>query len=681
MRLLPPFFARVFVGRERVLGVVFLAGFWAAQAQGQAPTEGFASDAAPKKASVQASLETQRSARTWFFSIPPPRGIICDRNGLPLANVRVGAHLGLSFPRPLQWGDGQVLEYVRSEAAEISKVLGRSITVNAESALRHYRGRPLLPWICVQNLSPEEEGKIRAAKREGWLLQPYYVRNYPNGFLASHVLGYVGRMGGFREGAVENNESLWPDVEGRDGIEKTFDAQLRGESGQLNVTYNGEGMKASEQVSIRPMPGKHVVTTLDLELQRLCEKALASKAKRGAIVMMDPQTGDILAMASWPCYNPNRFEVEYNALNGNPNQPLIPRAFRAAYHPGSTFKCFVGLAGLSSGKLTPEEEYEGPPTFRIGNDEKKNWKKEHVGILNFAQALEQSCNTWFYQVGLKLGAEVIVDYANQLGMGERTGIPLPDEASGFIPTDEYMRRVKKERLNGGNLANLAIGQGDTEVTPLQMAQAMSVIANGGVLYQARLVRQIQDVTGEVVNGYPVRERRRIEIPPEAMGALRQGMVWVVNGSKGTAHAARLDKVTVAGKTGTAQWGKKPNERTAAWFAGFAPAEGPRVAFAALYEGEANDNDVHGGTNAAPMIGMVLREYFKDAEKAKPVKPRDAEGREIDLPMTPPVAVKAELAEPVAEKEEERVPAQPTKKVSFFKRLFGRAPKDLQVPTE
>jgi dihydroneopterin aldolase len=177
---------------------------------------------------------------------------------------------------------------------------------------------------------------------------------------------------------------------------------------------------------------------------------------------------------------------------------------------------------------------------------------------------------------------------------------------------------------GGQLAMLAIGQGATEITPMQMAQAMSVIGNGGKLYQSRLVQQVQDITGEVTSAYSVRVRRQVEIPPATLAALRSGMTQVVTGSRGTAHQAKVDKVTVAGKTGTAQW---RNNATVAWFAGFAPAEGPRLAFAVVYEGDPNRNDVHGGSHAAPMIGKVLREYFKDPAKAKPVRQLDENGNE------------------------------------------------------
>ena len=656
-------------GRAVVAAVLALS--WVTSVCAQTPP---AAQGTPAGSSPYApTLETQKQARTWYFTIPAPRGQISDREGRPMALQRVAYNLAVSFPRPLNLSDPDVVEFVDAEANKAAKLLNRQASLSQESVIRHYRSRGLLPFVIMQNLTEQEQEKIRAAQNPAWELFPLYLRVYPNGTLAGHILGYVGRMGRFLEGAIENGEPLWPDTEGRDGLEKTFDSILRGESGQLNVIYNSAGVKSSEQVTITPLAGKNVVTTIDLELQKMCERALQAGTKRGAMVIMDPSNGDILAMASWPPIDPNKFvptisEVDYNALKKDKNEPLFPRFSLASYPPGSTFKCFVGLAALSAGVIRPEDHFNCPPALQIGDHLFHNWKKEERGQLNFAEALEQSCNTWFYQVGMKIGGKLITDCAENVGFGDKTGVPLPEENPGLIPTDEYLRAKHGVRLNGGQLAMLAIGQGATEITPLQMAQGMSVIANGGVLYQTRLVKQVQDVTGEVVNAYDVRARRRIEIPTEAMSALRLGMTQVVAGGRGTAHQASVDKVTVAGKTGTAQW---RSSSTVAWFAGFAPAEGPRLAFAVVYEGDPNRNDVHGGSHAAPMIGKVLKEYFKDVEKAKPVKFQDAHGNEIDF--KPRVTTPPPKAVPIEPVDQETAPQEPTPapvKTPFWKRLFG-----------
>ena len=268
----------------------------------------------------------------------------------------------------------------------------------------------------------------------------------------------------------------------------------------------------------------------------------------------------------------------------------------------------VGIAALETGAVRAEDTYECVPALQIGNVTFHNWKKDDRGALNFVQALTESCDTWFYQVGIRMGAEPIIDWALKLGFGEKCGIPLRGEVAGRVPNDEYMKATHGRKLLNGDIANLSIGQGDTLVTPLQMAQAMAVIANGGTLFQARLVQQVQSIDDQVVTAYPVRAKRTLEISPGTLEQLRSGMIAAVNGANGTAHAASLDAAEVAGKTGTAQWGPKQKERTAAWFGGFLPADRPQYAFAALYEGDVGSK-IHGGTAAAPMVAEVFKGVF------------------------------------------------------------------------
>jgi penicillin-binding protein 2 len=251
------------------------------------------------------------------------------------------------------------------------------------------------------------------------------------------------------------------------------------------------------------------------------------------------------------------------------------------------------------------------PSIDIGNITFHNWKKDDRGALNFVEALTQSCDTWFYQVGIKTGAEPIIDWALKLGFGAKCGIPLRGEVEGRIPNDQYMKATHGRKLLNGDIANLSIGQGDAQVTPLQMAQAMAIVANGGTFYQTRLVQQVQTIDNEIVSAYQVREKRTLDVSASTMEQLRTGMINVVNGPAGTAHQASLDNIEVAGKTGTAQWGPKNKERTAAWFSGFLPADQPRFAFAALYEGDVGSK-VHGGTTAAPMIAQVFKDVYKQS---------------------------------------------------------------------
>jgi penicillin-binding protein 2 len=572
----------------------------------------------PAEEEIQPTFETQKLARTYVLDIPAPRGQITDRNGEPLAQNKLGYTLAIVYPTPLDFSDTQVLAFAREKIERAEKVLGRKVKISDELVLRHYHNRGVLPFEIAPGLTAEEKDDLKGA--QGMIARPIYLRTYPNGSLAGHVLGYAGKTGRTPDGFIENHEVLWPETEGREGLEQTFNDMLTGKHGEYKITFDKDGRKTSEKIATPPVPGYNVITTLDVHLQELAEKALEARAKRGAIVIVDPNNGDILALASWPTFNPNSFvpsisTQKFQELQDDPNIPLLPRAYRSAYPPGSTFKVAVGLAALESGAVTTNDLYHCVPAIDIGNVTFHNWKKTDRGDLNFIQALTESCDTWFYQVGIKTGAEPIIDWAQRLGFGAKCGIPLRGEVEGRVPNDQYMKAVHGRKILNGDIANMSIGQGDLLVTPLQMAQAMAIIANGGTFYQTRLVQQVQTVDNQIVTAYNVREKKTIGVSPLSMSQLHVGMVEAVNGGTGTAHQASLDTITVAGKTGTAQWGPKNKERTAAWFAGFAPADHPRYAFAALYESEVGSS-VHGGTVAAPMIGDILRDVFKEPAKGR-----------------------------------------------------------------
>ncbi len=565
------------------------------------------------------TFETQKLARTYVLDVPAPRGQIVDRNGEPMAQNRLSYNLAINFPTPLDFTDAKAIEFAREQIGRAEKLLGRTIQVPDEAILRHYHNRGILPFEIVQNFTETEYRDAKDGIRPPMVVRPIYARIYPNGKLAGNIVGYTGKTGRNLEGIIDNHETLWPETEGREGLELTFNDMLKGKHGEYKLTFDKDGRKTSEKLITPPVPGYTIVTTLDMRLQQLAEKALAEKAKRGAIVIVDPNTGDVLALASWPTYDPNAFipaisADKFKALQDDPDIPLLPRAFRSAYPPGSTFKVTVGIAALETGTVRPNDEYQCVPALEVGNTTFHNWKKEDRGSLNFVEALTESCDTWFYQVGIKTGAEPIIDWALAMGFGAKCGIPLRGEVEGRVPNDQYMKATHGRKLLNGDIANLSIGQGDLLVTPLQMAQAMGVVANGGTLYQTRLVQQVQSLDNEIVSAYQVREKRTLEVSVITMDELRKGMLDAVNARAGTAHAASLDNVEVAGKTGTAQWGPKTKERTAAWFAGFLPMNQPRYAFAALYEGDVGSK-VHGGSSAAPMIGEIFKEVYGNPSKS------------------------------------------------------------------
>src|SRR5580704_3762193 len=586
----------------------------------------------PEEEAIIPTFETQKLARTYILDVPAPRGQITDRTGLPLAQNKVSYNLAVSFPTPLDFTDAKAVSFTREKIDKATKLIGRSVKISDDAILRHYHNRGIMPLAIAQNLSQSEYEAVKDRAKDFLVVRPIYVRVYPNGKTAGSIVGYTGKTGRNLDGIIDNHETLWPETEGRDGLEQTFNELLTGKHGEYKMTFDKDGRKTSEKLIKSAVPGNNIVTTLDLRLEELAEKALAAKAKRGAIVIVDPTDGDILAMASWPTYDPNLFVPSISAekfkqLQNDPDLPLLPRAFRSAYPPGSTFKVAVGIAALEVGAVHSDDLYQCVPGIQIGNLTFHNWKKGDQGALNFVQALTQSCDTWFCQVGIKTGADPIIDWALKLGFGAKCGIPLRGEVEGRVPNDEYMKVTHGRRLLNGDIANLSIGQGDTQVTPLQMAQAMAIVANGGRFYQTRLVRQVQSLDQKIVTAYEEREKRTLNVSAATMDEVRKGMIDVVNGPNGTGHEAQMESVEVAGKTGTAQWGPKNKERTAAWFAGFLPADQPKYAFAAVYEGDVGSK-VHGGTTAAPMIADIFKEIYKSSETANRRQHRVREQTEI-----------------------------------------------------
>ena len=616
-----------------------------AQAQTLAPSAvpGATASASVEEETIIPTFETQKLARTYILDVPAPRGQITDRNGAPLAQNRLSYNLVISFPTPLDFSDEQALGFAKEKIDKAAKLIGRKVRISDEAILRHYHNRGIMPLEIAQNLSQEEYEKVKGDLPAGVMVRPVYVRLYPNGKVAGQIVGYTGKTGRNPDGIVDNHETLWPETEGREGLEQTFNDMLTGKRGEYKLTFDKDGRKTSEKLITPPEPGYNVVTTLDLRLQQLAEKTLEAKAKRGALVIVDPNNGDVLALASWPTYDPNLFvpsisPEQLKALQDDKDIPLLPRAYRSSYPPGSTFKVAVGIAALETHAVYPDDRYDCTAALQVGNVTFHNWKKTDRGALNFVQALTESCDTWFYQVGIKTGVAPIIDWSLKLGFGAKCGIPLRGEAEGRIPNDEFMKATHGRKLLNGDIANISIGQGDIQVTPLQMAQAMGVIGNGGTLYQTRLVQQVQTFDNQVVTAYQVRAKRTLELSSETLDQVRTGMVDVVNGSGGTAHQASLDNISVAGKTGTAQWGPKHKERTAAWFAGFLPADQPQYAFASVYEGDVGSK-VHGGSAAAPMIADVFKEIYQGEQVASHQQRRTREEPEV------------RRAEPVEEQDE------------------------------
>src|SRR5438309_5755594 len=442
----------------RIVIVLFIVPF-SVSAQTLQPSAVPSASPAAEEETIIPTFETQKLARTYILDVPAPRGQITDRNGVPLAQNRLSYNLAINFPTPLDFSDAQVPSFVREKIDKAGKLIGRALRISDEAILRHYRNRGIMPLEVSQNLSQSENEEIKDNLPNGMIVRPIYVRTYPNGKVAGQIVGYTGKTGRSPDGIIDNHETLWPETEGRDGLEQTFNELLTGKRGEYKLTFDKDGRKTSEKLIKSAVPGNNVITTLDLRLQQLAEKALESKAKRGAILIVDPTDGDILAMASWPTYDPNLFvpsisPEKFKQLQDDPDIPLLARAFRSAYPPGSTFKVAVGIAALETSAVRPDDLYQCVPGIQIGNLTFHNWKKGEQGALNFVQALNQSCDTWFYQVGIKTGAEPIIEWALKLGFGAKCGIPLRGEAEGRIPNNEYMKATHGWKLLNGDMAHL-----------------------------------------------------------------------------------------------------------------------------------------------------------------------------------------------------------------------------------
>lgn len=640
-----------------------------------------------KPVPLDAAWRTQKEARTLTLSIPAARGQITDRHGEPLAQTRVANYLALSFPYIENATREKVLAFAEEKIAAANKVLGKKWSLDSERLLSHYQHRRWLPLVfSVEEglnveLSSDDLDKLKPLLNNGLVIQPAYIRYYPKGDCACHIIGYVGKVRALPTGPVTDGDPMFEELEGREGLEAAFDRDLTGTPGLVNMLFSADGKLLSEKVLRRPVPGRNVVTTLDYNIQKYAENALKKGARNGgSFVIMDVKTGDLLAMASNPGYDlnvwvPGIHQKDFQKLKDDPRNPLYARASFGQYPPASTFKIVTALGALESGKITERTSFNCSTSFLVGDRYFHNHSKTGEGMMNVITAIKRSCNTWFYQAALAVGADPVTEMAIRLGFGEKTGVPLKQEAAGNMPTNLRKLEQRGSKLTGGELANISIGQGEVLVTPLQVCQSMAAVADGENLTQPRLVLQIQDVDDRVVMANEVEVRRKINLNPEHREAVVKGMVAVVSGSGGTGRAAAISHAQIAGKTGTGQW-KPLLKQNLAWFTGFLPANNPVYAYAVLYEGRPGES-VSGGGLAAPMVREVFNNIF---EKASPDDPlvlamkdtpksmafdeggRDSYDGVAPQPSATPRPQEVRPAQPVEEKKTVR---------GFFRKLFSR----------
>ena len=444
-------------------------------------------------------------------------------------------------------------------------------------------------------------------------------RNYLFGDFGSHMIGYTGEIN-----QKELEARKWENYQGgnqigKRGFEKLYEEELRGDKGIVYMEVDAHGFEQRQLKGKEPLPGNDLQLTVDLDLQLEAENAMAGKA--GAVVAMDVNSGRILAFASAPPVRLENFvggisTKNWQALLNDIKRPLVHKTIQGQYPPGSTYKIITALAGLSKGAINSNTVFYCAGSMPFGNRRYGCWKKGGHGPVSLHRALAESCDVYFYQVGLKVGVDSLAEYANRLGLGHKTGIEFEYEKSGLIPTANWKKLAKGEPWQEGETLSIAIGQGFNLVTPLQICQMTSALANGGVLYKPFLVEKIIDPEGQVVKQFfPAVDVELIGMD-NYLALIRKGLVGAVNDRRGTAKAARLENITVAGKTGTAQVVtmekfKEVDEedvaykhRDHAWFTSFAPAENPEIAVTVLVE-----HGGHGGSAAAPVAKKILEKYF------------------------------------------------------------------------
>jgi len=536
--------------------------------------------------------------------IAAPRGILFDRKGLPLVDNRPAFTLSL-IPRELERDPvkrdatlGRVAALLQIPFAELQEAVTR---VSPDS---------ILPVRVRRGLSMDDVARVEEWKIElpGVIVEVEPQRAYPNSRFAAHLLGYVReandeqlKQGRYRRG----------DMVGQSGLERLLDEFLRGKDGGERIEVDALGRQMRMIQSTEPHPGAQVVTTIDRRIQEAAEKAMEGHA--GAVVVMDPRNGDVLAMVSTPAFEIDRFTgtIDRNAwlrVIQDPDHPLLNRTIQTQYAPGSVFKIVVAAAGLQEGTIVPTDRTHCTGEFRLGEWTFKDWKAGGHGSVDLLGAIRESCNVFFYEKGLKVGGPVIAKYASAFGLGEATQIDLPGEKLGLIPQPKLRRDKRVGGWHAGETVNMSIGQGAVLVTPMQIARFMSAVANGGVLWKPRLVQRIERPDKGVVWSDGGSVTGHVELSPMVWAFLRQSL-WSAVNEGGTGTGARIAGLDIAGKTGTAQMiskSKAEKGQDHAWFASFAPVGEPEVVVVVLVE-----RGGKGGQVAAPIARKILNAIFME----------------------------------------------------------------------
>lgn len=567
-----------------------------------------------------AYLEQSVNNRLRVTTIAPPRGMIYAKNGeLLVANKP-------SF-------DLQLIPQDTPNIGATITTLAALLNLPRDLLQKRYdaqRGRPPFePVTLKKDLSWDNMSIVLAKKPElqGITIDIVPTRRYADGLCAPHVFGFIGEIDRMELERLAADGYLMGDCIGKFGLEKWGERSLRGTRGGLQSEVDAYGNRTKILASIEPVAGSDLRISLVPRVQKVAEALLRDRS--GAIVALDPDSGEVIAMASSPGFDPHLFARgidgrTWQTLVNDPLHPLLNRAIQTQQPPGSVFKIVTAIAALEEKLIDPSFTVFCPGYLNLGSRTFGCWKKHGHGSVNLHDALVQSCDTYFYTVGLRLGVDVIHKYATMLGLGEKTGIELDGEKTGLIPSQAWKKKRFGYPWQKGETLNTAIGQGFVLCTPLQIATMMAAIANQTYVPQPHLV------LSDAGQPRPEPQRRRLGISPATFAVIKKALAGVVNEPSGTGGKARLPGIMVAGKTGTAQvvgkkiykdrTGKVPRQyEDHAWFAAFAPVEQPRIALAVFCE-----HGGHGGSAAAPLAKEIIAAYLLPENETHPDLPGTAD---------------------------------------------------------
>jgi len=551
------------------------------------------------------------------LALRAPRGLLFDRDGRVLVENRHS--YSISIVR-------EHTKDINRTIRLIASVLGVPEGDVREIVARHHREPAYQPITIVQDATLAQVAAVTARRLDFELpdvrVEQVPTRRYPE-TMAAHVFGYVGEVND--RDVSENDELKSGDIVGQSGLEKVYNAMLMGADGAKRVVVNSVGREIRVLDEAPPTEGKRLQLTIDYDVQKSVEDGFAASGFNGAAVVLDPKDGAVLAFTSRPSYDPNAFaavidRATWAALNTDELRPLNDRAIQGRYSPGSTFKMAVALAALEEGIITPDFHVHCVGGASFYGRPFKCWKKGGHGSIDLRHAIEQSCDVYFYTVANMVGVDKINKWATALGLGVKSGIDLPNEVQGLVPSTQWKREVKHEKWYAGETISVGIGQGAVAVTPVSIAVYMSTLANGGTRVTPHLLKAVDDGSGwKPVPAPPPQSSAGLN--PEKLQAIRDGL-WMVVNAGGTGGRARIKDHDIAGKTGTAQVISNEGRSAAkggkdlrdhGWFVFFAPRDNPQIAGVVLLE-----HGIH-GPNAASVAHHVLETFFAKKE-GRPLPP-------------------------------------------------------------